>query len=42
MRIAILRSHGNFMHYNKFDNSGNDSDNRFYNNNNVYDNGYDK
>ena len=31
MRIAILRSHGNFMHYNKFDNSGDDSDNRFYN-----------
>ena len=39
MRIAILRSHGNFtlMHYNKFDNSGDDSDNRFYNNNNGYD-----
>ena len=29
MRIAILRSHGNFMHHNKFDNSGDDSDNRF-------------
>ena len=35
--IAILRNHGNFIHYHKFDNSGDDSDNRFYNNNNGYD-----
>ena len=37
MRIAILRNHVNFIHCNKFDNSGDDSDNRFYNNNNGYD-----
>ena len=37
MRIAIQRNHGNFIYYNKFDNSGNDSDNRFHINNNSYD-----